>query len=364
MDAVKCIGVLALATLTGCRGILGLNPPVDEVDAGADSSPSGSDAADDSPLDETLAADALTDGATDPFEGSADAREQDAGVVCNVTNAGSRGPWADWPMPNPPGSGLPNQQTYDTSQQGVVIDLITGLMWHATAAPESTFMAAQAYCAGSAEASFQDWRLPSRIELVSIVDFSHDPAINRSTFPNTPSQPFWSSSVARGFDGPAQWTVDFADGTTSVTANPGGIARARCVRTCIGHPPITQHYSFGMNTIYDNRTRLTWQRNSMMGSWSNAFASCSTMATDGGGPWRAPAANELQTLVDETQGGPGVALDTMAFPGTLLDPVYWSATPSLTDPMQQAWTVKFADAGAGSSATATKMSIHAYRCVR
>src|SRR5262249_6415642 len=40
--------------------------------------------------------------------------------------------WARWPMPNPPITGLPNPQSYETSTPGIVLDKLTGLMWERT----------------------------------------------------------------------------------------------------------------------------------------------------------------------------------------------------------------------------------------
>jgi cysteine-rich repeat protein len=37
--------------------------------------------------------------------------------------------WAQWPMPNSPGSGWPNEAAYDVQTSGVVRDLVTQLVW-------------------------------------------------------------------------------------------------------------------------------------------------------------------------------------------------------------------------------------------
>ncbi len=82
-------------------------------------------------------------------------------------------PWALWPMPNPASAGLPHPAQYDTSKAGVVLDKVTGLTWQATVSTSTYAWAdAKAYCASLSLGGFKDWRLPSRIELVSIVDFT------------------------------------------------------------------------------------------------------------------------------------------------------------------------------------------------
>src|ERR1019366_8513353 len=75
---------------------------------------------------------------------------------------------ANWPMPNPASLGLPNSQSYDTSVAGVVLDRVTNLEWQATSAADlDTVADALAYCQALVLDGKSDWRLPSRIELVS-----------------------------------------------------------------------------------------------------------------------------------------------------------------------------------------------------
>lgn len=74
-----------------------------------------------------------------------------------------------------------------------------------------------------------DWRLPSRKELLSIVDSGrYSPSIDPDYFPNTPSLNFWSASPYASNSSSA-WSVAFGSG------NPYGyghtsILRARAVR--------------------------------------------------------------------------------------------------------------------------------------
>jgi hypothetical protein len=75
------------------------------------------------------------------------------------------------------------------------------------------------------------WRLPSRIELLSIVDFTQsEPLIDPVAFPNTPPEPFWS--VSPTVDDPSSaWSVHFGFGTVSASATSTGTPlRVRCVR--------------------------------------------------------------------------------------------------------------------------------------
>jgi hypothetical protein len=73
------------------------------------------------------------------------------------------------------------------------------------------------------------WRLPTRIELITIVDYGQqDPAIERTAFPMTPAEEFWTASPFGG-DPTNLWTVDFLTGILN-TANDTMTRRVRCVR--------------------------------------------------------------------------------------------------------------------------------------
>jgi len=60
---------------------------------------------------------------------------------------------------------------------------------------------------------YRDWRLPNKNELESIVELScSTPAINETSFPQTPAAFFWTSSPYTGVADGA-WSVGFAYGT-------------------------------------------------------------------------------------------------------------------------------------------------------
>lgn len=139
--------------------------------------------------------------------------------------------WAGWPMPNPVSTGLPNPANYDTSTAGVVVDRVTGLEWQAdgTIGSMMTQSEAVAFCQGLSLNGHTDWRLPSVIELVSIVDRTRfNPSINVSAFPITPLGEYWTSSAHLGFLDRG-WYVGFDSGIvwTTPSSTP---SYARCVR--------------------------------------------------------------------------------------------------------------------------------------
>jgi hypothetical protein len=127
-------------------------------------------------------------------------------------------------------AGAPNSEAYTDNGDQTVTDNVTGLMWQ-KAVPTGTYMWTQAvaYCQTVTLGAHSDWRLPSRIELVSIVDAGlSDPSINGMHFPSTPTAYFWSSSpVASSTSG--AWYVDFNSGNTSYN-DMSDTYDVRCVR--------------------------------------------------------------------------------------------------------------------------------------
>jgi hypothetical protein len=62
---------------------------------------------------------------------------------------------------------------YDTAITGTVFDRMTDLMWQRSASGTTyTNAAAVAACKASKLGGYADWRLPTVIELVSIVDYT------------------------------------------------------------------------------------------------------------------------------------------------------------------------------------------------
>ena len=144
-----------------------------------------------------------------------------AGLVCerNPPAACADPNWAEWLVPNSQvdvTAGAPNLESYTDNGDGTVTDNVTGLMWQqAVPATKYAWADAVAYCPTLTLAGHSDWRLPSIIELSSIVDLGQSsPSINSTYFPSTPSDWFfWSASPLAGSSSNA-WYVGFFDGYT------------------------------------------------------------------------------------------------------------------------------------------------------
>jgi hypothetical protein len=127
-------------------------------------------------------------------------------------------------------AGAPNLETYNDNGDGTVTDSVTALMWQQVV-PTATYSQAGAvnYCSTLKLAGYSDWRLPSVIELVSIVDLGESrPSIGGTYFPSTPAKVFWSASPVAGSPSSA-WYVNFNDGSTA-TSDVSNTLNVRCVR--------------------------------------------------------------------------------------------------------------------------------------
>ncbi len=136
----------------------------------------------------------------------------------------STGGYPVWPLPGTTGNPYDYSSTSDT-----VLDRVTGLEWQRIVdAGSYTWSDAIAYCTNLVLAGHSDWRLPTRIELISIVRYDRgNPAIDTSAFPATPTSPHWTSTPVANTS--YAWDVYFIDGGVSPRAT-GGTNRVRCVR--------------------------------------------------------------------------------------------------------------------------------------
>jgi hypothetical protein len=232
--------------------------------------------------------------------------------------------WASWPMPNTT-AGLPNQQSLDTNTVGVVLDRVTGLVWQRELDTVlRTYAEAKQHCDTLTLGGYDDWRLPSRIELVSILDSRRtQPAIDVSAFPGTPNDWFWTSSLSPG-DAASAWYVYFYFGypKTDLVSNQFSV---RCVRTP-NHAALATHYDVLPDTVRDLGTGLTWQRAvpDQMFDFDAAHTYCAGLSLAGKTAWRVPSLTELLTLIDERASAPPM-IDGSAFPNTPSE-AFWSSS--------------------------------------
>jgi hypothetical protein len=154
------------------------------------------------------------------------------GTACNARTPASI--WAMWRMPNPAAAKLANPARYTDLGNGTVRDDVTCLVWQREVSEDAYAWAdANAHCS-SLPLAGGGWRLPSRIELVSLVDFTKaapGPTIDTTAFPDTPAEQFWSSSMVAATAGGMSfaWYVYFLTGATA-DCELFVKSRVRCVR--------------------------------------------------------------------------------------------------------------------------------------
>ncbi len=265
------------------------------------------------------------------------------------------------PCPNPGEAGYGqdaqytvNAMDYDAASE-VVTDRITGLRWQRSVPPESfDWWEARDYCAGLHLGGLDGWRLPSRMELVSLLDFGGlDPTIDLDAFPGTPSDFFWTASPVPFLN--LAYGVRFELGFI-YDHDPHGSGRVRCVLA--DYVPPEPRFVFDASTVTDMGTGLVWQRSHFAAmTWLDALQTCEDLDLAGLTDWRLPNLKETQTLVDDRRLQPSI--DVVAFPDTPSE-WFWSSTP-IQFPPDEAWATSYTDGYA---------SIHAFdelqlvRCVR
>ncbi len=245
---------------------------------------------------------------------------------------------------NAAGSETPCGDLATASEDEVVTDSLTGLMWQRTWAEHRTWQEALDYCGttlneGSGFSGFTDWRLPNPHELLSIVDNSQfTPAIDNTVFPGTPSSYFWSSSSLAS-DTRNAWFVDFGYGFV-YPYDKTNDNNARCV--CSG-PEDSVIGSFDHliisgseeQIVTDVVTGLIWQKAYVSGkTWQEALAYCEELDYANQTDWRLPDKNELSSLVNYEIYSPASDFPDMPMVS------FWSSS-SLAVSTNYAWYVDF-----------------------
>ena len=209
--ACSCVLPLALA----CNGIVGLSDYTrGECSGGGVCTDSG-------------APDVVTpDGSTDAADSAVD-----SGKGADPVS------WARWRMPNyvPDGGPIPGTAPSLTAAGSEVNDGITKLVWRNALEGGNalvTLEEAEEACRNIAPAGA--WRVPKRIELVTLLDYGHaKPFIDKTFFPSFASTRVWTSSELRPFvGGPDQryWTVNFDTGAVETESGNNAAAATLCVK--------------------------------------------------------------------------------------------------------------------------------------
>jgi hypothetical protein len=288
-----------------------------------------------------------------------------------------------------------NPLSYTANDDGVTItDNITGLMWtkcgigqddtnscsgtptlynwyQASGTTDSTYNSSGEDACGllnaAAYATYTDWRLPTKRELVSIFKYDSLTLAISSAFTNSQAAGYWSSTTTSS-DSSVSWYAHFQYGY-AYGDNKGTYSHyVRCVR---GDTTAQSFSSPGEGVVIDNSTGLMWQKCSAGQSseacentaatytWSAALDYCAGLvlpASAGYTDWRLPNIKELESLSSFTNYAPAVTTD---FTNTVSSK-YWSSTP-VPYGQVKSWYVDF---NTGLTGYGSRTGSIYVRCVR
>ena len=212
---------------------------------------------------------------------------------------------------------------YSVENEPVVVDNNTGMMWQQKIPPieELYIEEVNGYCNNLVYGGYDDWRLPSVTDFVTITDFGrYDPAIKTEYFPDYGS--FWTSNkrVDRwsGGDLPHIYyytyyyssIFDFKEPLTFQTTtlsyyeentllyqdyhNYPHSYNIRCVRGSDTESTTFTSQTFGKNLMwnYNNDTILV-KKTGAKHTWQEALEYCSELDYAGISDWRLPNIREL-----------------------------------------------------------------------
>lgn len=218
-------GILIASSIAGCADLIDLERGILDNGSGS-SSPDGGGSGGDA--DASTASGSTSSSTSSSAAGGGDGGAGGvggAGGGCGVSSGGGSlcggAEWAHW---------TPSEEKCFSLTAEVAHDSTTNLEWQRSP-PVETFSQADAllYCNALEIASHTDWRLPTRIELTSIINYVvKSPAAYLDSFPDTTSEAFWTAS-SYALDTSSAWAVNFTDGSV-IPQGKDNALRLRCVR--------------------------------------------------------------------------------------------------------------------------------------
>jgi Cobalamin biosynthesis protein CobT (nicotinate-mononucleotide:5, 6-dimethylbenzimidazole phosphoribosyltransferase) len=205
-----------------------------------------------------------------------------------------------------------------------VVDESTGLRW-ALVYGSATWERAKTACENLEYGGFEDWRLPSAKEWLSIAD--HDrlsPALRYFHFSKLEGSGYWTMTpVAENED---RYLIFGTDNATLSYDNASYAHYFVCVRGDEYGKAVEGSFSVltqdGDEIVKDSATNLVWQKNYTAElNWKEALAYCANLNYAGYTDWRLPNKNELLSLVDYEKTTKPISM----FPGDEGD-YFWTST--------------------------------------
>ena len=240
---------------------------------------------------------------------------------------------------------------------GTVTDNLTGLTWEQNTEENEpnlyTYNEAITYCDDLTLGGQNDWRMPTRKEYSTILNFgTTSPSLDTVYFPYYTSvyeeneSHYWTSSEY--YDDSSQvWLLRLAFGLVDKTPKEPDSHRVKCVR---GDTLPAASYTDNSNgKVTDNVTGLMWEQKTDDGgsrdkddtyTWKDALAYCENLLLGENDDWRLPNIKEQERLVDLESSNPSI--DTTYFSNTN-NGLYWSGTTCSGCHKMKAFAIDFTD---------------------
>ncbi len=262
----------------------------------------------------------------------------------------------EWPEPR-----------FTDNGDGTVLDNLTGLEWvqnpHALAGNSNHLIWSNAVhlCHNLNYAGHEDWNLPSRKELLSIVDYKKgNPALPENSPFTVQADKFYWANTSWAFNTTYAWRLYMVSGYVSTIGKTSFYyawpvrKQTESLSSPIPKTGQTNSYQLGDDghlqtgvawpeprftdngdgTVRDNLTGLEWIKephnipdNSSTTLWSNSISFCRTLSFSGHDDWHLPNIKELETLMHSGEERSEEWLNSSETPfSTLKNSGYWSST--------------------------------------
>jgi len=269
---------------------------------------------------------------------------------------------------------LINPLSYTDNNDNTVTDNVTGLMWQKDQSDHTILWNDTVkYCEGIDNGGYDDWRLPTSIELISIIDNSKArPSTHDGVFTGyfRAMKYWWSSTTQVYGNADRAWVVNGIGGIGNHPQTESA-ACVKCVRDHVNVPQKSDvRFTNKGETIEDSFTGLVWEagktaQGGAVFTWEQALKRCEELVFEGNDDWRLPNHKEIKTINNDSSGEGPTTYSVFKVPApdnTRNHPAYWTSTTNIEPgDDKQAWIIAF---NAGLTTHLDKTEKHYARCIR